>query len=162
VRTITIVAHAGVVTGLAGLFFGILAWNYQSPYGLPMSIGSLVLLVISGGLGWYYGFSPLWQPRGWQEQVEQENNERLIISTQPYPPYLALKARRNGGAQFGTAVYILPAHNEEVDDDAGALYGMQWRTRRDAAEGHQWVVATLRTGSVAELEEFRVRASDGE
>ncbi|HEV8717518.1 MAG TPA: hypothetical protein VGX03_32440 [Candidatus Binatia bacterium] len=62
-RTITIVAHAGVVTSLAGLFFGILAWANNSPYGLPMSLGSVVLLALSGAVGWYYGFSYVgWAP----------------------------------------------------------------------------------------------------
>ena len=69
-RTITILAHAGVVTGFAGLFFGLLAWINNSPYGLPMSGGSTTVLVLSGALGWYYGFSPMWQPYGWEERVE--------------------------------------------------------------------------------------------
>ena len=154
-RTITILAHAGVVTGLAGLFFGALAWTNNSPYGLPMSLGSTVLLVLSGALGWYYGFSPMWQPHGWEEQVEQRG-QTFVVSTQPYPPYLSLKARRSGGAQFGTAVY--PLHGSEVAEDAQALYGMQWRRHYDAEEGHRWVVQTLREGKLAELEDFRARS----
>jgi hypothetical protein len=154
VRTITIFAHAGVVTSLAGLFFGILAWANNSPYGLPMSLGSLVLLVLSGALGWYYGFSPLWQPRGWEEQVES-GGEKFVVSTQQYPPYLSLKARRDNGARFGTAVY--PLHGDEVADDVQALYGMQWRSLHDAEAGHRWVVQTLREGKLGELEDFRAR-----
>ena len=153
-RTITIFAHAGVVTGLAGLFFGILAWSNNSPYGLPMSLGSMVLLVLSGALGWYYGFSPMWQPRGWEEQVEQ-GGQRFVVSTRQYPPYMSLKARRNGGARFGTAVY--PLHDDEVAEDAQALYGMQWRARGDAEEGHRWIVQTLSEGKLEELEDFRAQ-----
>jgi hypothetical protein len=152
VRTITILAHTGVVTGLAGLFFGFLAWANNSPYGLPMSLGSVVLLVLSSALGWYYGFSPMWRPRGWEGRVEHAG-QAFVVSTQQYPPYLSLKARHNGGAQFGTAVY--PLHGDEVAEDAQALYGMQWRVQRDAEEGHRWVVQTLREGKLAELEDFR-------
>ncbi len=155
VRTITIFAHTGVVISLAGLFFGILAWANNSPYGLPMSLGSLVLLVLSGAVGWYYGFSPMWQPRGWEEQVEQ-GGQKFVVSTQQYPPYLSLKARRQGGAQFGTAVYPLPG-GEEVAEDAQALYGMQWRAQDDAEEGHRWVVQLLREGKQEELEDFRTQ-----
>lgn len=154
-RTITILAHAGVVTGLAGLFFGVLAWTNNSPYGLPMSLGSTGLLVVSGALGWYYGFSPMWQPHGWEEQVEQ-GGQMFVVSTQPYPPYLSLKARRTGGARFGTAVY--PLHGDEVAEDAQALYGMQWRQQHDAEEGHRWVVQILREGKLAELEDFCARS----
>lgn len=151
-RTITIVAHAGVVIALAGLFFGILAWVHHSPYGLPMSIGSFTLLALSAALSWYYGFSPMWRPRGWEERVEHAG-QAFVVSTQQYPPYLSLKARRTGGAQFGTAVY--PVHGEEVADDAQALYGMQWREQRDAEEGHRWVVQILGEGKFAELVECR-------
>jgi hypothetical protein len=159
VRTITIFAHAGVVTGLAGLFFGILAWVNNSPYGLPMSLGSLALLALSGAVGWYYGFGPMWQPRGWEEQVEQ-GGQTFVVSTQQYPPYLSLKARRHGGAQFGTAVYLLLG-GEEVAEDARALYGMQWRVQADAEEGHRWVVELLREGKQEELEDFRARPEQG-
>ncbi len=158
-RTITIFAHAGVVTGLVGLFFGILAWANNSPYGLPMSLGSLALLVLSGAVGWYYGFSPMWQPHGWEEQVEQEG-QTFVVSTQPYPPYLSLKARRQGGAQFGTAVYPFLG-GKEVTEDAQALYGMQWRVREDAEEGHRWVVQLLREGKQEELEDFRAQPEQG-
>jgi len=154
VRAITIVAHAGVVSGLAGLFFGILAWANNSPYGFSMSSGSVVLLLASAGVGWYYGFSPMWQPHGWEEQVEQ-GGQKFVVSTQPYPPYVSLKARRRGGAQFGTAVY--PLEGEEVAEDTQALYGMQWRAQQDAAEGHRWVVQLLREGKLEELEDFRAR-----
>jgi hypothetical protein len=159
VRTITIFAHAGVVTGLAGLFFGILAWVNNSPYGLPMSLGSLALLALSGAVGWYYGFGPMWQPRGWEEQVEQ-GGQTFVVSTQQYPPYLSLKAKRHGGAQFGTAVYLLLG-GEEVAEDAQALYGMQWRVQADAEEGHRWVVELLREGKQEELEDFRARPEQG-
>jgi hypothetical protein len=159
VRTITIFAHAGVVTGLAGLFFGILAWVNNSPYGLPMSLGSLALLALSGAVGWYYGFGPMWQPRGWEEQVEQ-GGQTFVVSTQQYPPYLSSKARRHGGAQFGTAVYLLLG-GEEVAEDAQALYGMQWRVQADAEEGHRWVVELLREGKQEELEDFRARPEQG-
>ena len=153
-RTITILAHAGVVTGFAGLFFGLLAWINNSPYGLPMSVGSTTVLVLSGALGWYYGFSPMWQPYGWEERVEH-GGQAFVVSTQQYPPYLSFKARRNGSAQFGTAVY--PLHGDEVAEDTQALYGMQWRVQRDAEEGHRWVVQALRDGKLAELEEFRAQ-----
>ena len=153
-RAITIFAHAGVVISLAGLFFGVLAWTNNSPYGLPMSLGSVVLLIVSAVVGWYYGFSPMWQPRGWEEQVEQ-GGQKFVVSTQPYPPYVSLKARRRGGAQFGTAVYSL--EGEEVAEDIQALYGMQWRGQQDAEEGHRWVVQLLREGKLEELEDFRAR-----
>jgi hypothetical protein len=154
VRTITILAHTGIVIGLAGLFFGTLAWVHNSPYGLPMCLGSLALLGLSTAFGWYYGFSPMWQPRGWEDRVAHAG-KTFVVSTQQYPPYMARPARRAGGAQFGTAVY--PLEGEEVADDAQALYGMQWREQRDAEEGHRWVVHTLREGQWAELEDFRVR-----
>jgi hypothetical protein len=154
-RTATILAHTGVVTGLAGLFFGILAWTYHSPYGLPMSLGSTVLLIISGVLGWYYGFSPLWRPHGWEQKVEHAG-QAFIVSTQPYPPYLSFHAKRNNGARFGTAVY--PLQGEEVAEDVQALYGVQWRERQEAEEGHRWVVQVLHEGKFAELAEFRVGA----
>jgi len=154
VRAITIFAHAGVVISLAGLFFGVLAWTNNSPYGFSMSSGSVVLLIVSAVVGWYYGFSPMWQPRGWEEQVEQ-GGQKFVVSTQPYPPYVSLKARRSGGAQFGTAVYSL--EGEEVAEDIQALYGMQWRGQQDAEEGHRWVVQLLREGKLEELEDFRAR-----
>jgi len=154
VRAITIFAHAGVVISLAGLFFGVLAWTNNSPYGFSMSSGSVVLLIVSAVVGWYYGFSPMWQPRGWEEQVEQ-GGQKFVVSTQPYPPYVSLKARRRGGAQFGTAVYSL--EGEEVAEDIQALYGMQWRGQQDAEEGHRWVVQLLREGKLEELEDFRAR-----
>ena len=153
-RAITIFAHAGVVISLAGLFFGVLAWTNNSPYGFSMSSGSVVLLIVSAVVGWYYGFSPMWQPRGWEEQVEQ-GGQKFVVSTQPYPPYVSLKARRSGGAQFGTAVYSL--EGEEVAEDIQALYGMQWRGQQDAEEGHRWVVQLLREGKLEELEDFRAR-----
>ena len=153
-RAITIFAHAGVVISLAGLFFGVLAWTNNSPYGFSMSSGSVVLLIVSAVVGWYYGFSPMWQPRGWEEQVEQ-GGQKFVVSTQPYPPYVSLKARRRGGAQFGTAVYSL--EGEEVAEDIQALYGMQWRGQQDAEEGHRWVVQLLREGKLEELEDFRAR-----
>jgi hypothetical protein len=158
VRTITIFAHAGVVISLAGLFFGVLAWTNNSPYGFPMSLGSAALLVASGMMGWYYGFSPMWHPRGWEEQVEQ-GGQRFVVSTQQYPPYLSFKAKRYGGAQFGTAVY--PLDKEEVTEDARALYGMQWRIEQDAEAGHRWVVQLLREGKLEELEEFRAQVEEG-
>jgi hypothetical protein len=115
-------------------------------------MGSLTLLALSAALSWYYGFSPMWRPRGWEERVEHAG-QAFVVSTQQYPPYLSLKARRTGGAQFGTAVY--PVHGEEVADDAQALYGMQWREQRDAEEGHRWVVQILGEGKFAELVECR-------
>jgi hypothetical protein len=154
VRTVTILAHSGIVIGLAGLFFGTLAWGHHSPYGLPMCLGSLALLGLSTVLGWYYGFSPMWQPRGWDERVAHAD-KTFVVSTQQYPPYVSRLTRRAGGAQFGTAVY--PLEGDEVAEDAQALYGMQWREQRDAEEGHRWVVHTLREGDWAELEDFRVR-----
>lgn len=151
-RTITIFAHAGVVTGLAGLFFGVLAWVNNSPYGVSMSVGSGILLMLSAAFGWYYGFSPMWQPHGWEERVEHAGH-MFVVSTQPYPPYLSLKARRSNGAQFGTAIY--PLDGDEVAEDARALYGMQWRTWHDAEEGHKWVIQTVREGKMEELADFR-------
>ncbi len=154
-RTATILTHAGVVISLAGLFFGLLAWGYASPYGPPMSLGSALLLLLSGVCGWYYGFRPLWRPHGWEDTVEWDG-QAFAVSTQQYPPYISLKAKRGGGAQFGTAVY--PLHGEEVAEDARPLYGMQWRAARDAEAGHRWVVQMLREGKFGELEAFRAQA----
>lgn len=153
-RAITILAHAGVVTGLAGLFFGVLAWINNSPYGFSMSLGSGALLVLSSVCGWYYGFSPMWQSRGWEEQVEYAG-QVFVVSTQQYPPYISLKAWRRNDAQFGTAIY--PLSGDEIAEDAQALYGMQWRTRRDAEEGHRWVIQTVCEGKMAELKDFRTQ-----
>jgi hypothetical protein len=153
-RTVIIIAHTGVVISLAGLFFGSLAWAYHSPYGLPMWLGSLVLLILSGVFSWYYGVSPIWRPRGWEERVEYEDRTFLVF-TQQYPPYLSLKTKRNSGAQFGTAVYLL--HGNEASEDAQALYGMQWQRRHEAEEGHRWIVQTLCAGRLRELEDFRVQ-----
>ena len=158
-RLITILAHAGVVTGLAGVFFGGLAWMYNSPFGASMTVGSLILLFASGLLGWYYGFSPMWQPRGWEEQVAH-NEDQYIVSTQQYPPYLVRQAKKQGGMQFGTAVYTLPGGDQEVAEEAQALYGLQWREHQEAQEGHQWVVQVLGEGRLSELEGFRPVSGD--
>lgn len=154
VRLITILAHTGVVTGLAGLFFGGLAWLYDSPFGAGMVLGSLVLLFASGLLGWYYGFSPLWRPAGWEEQVTH-NDHHYVVSTQRYPPYLVRQAKKQGGMQFGTAVYAVHAADQEVAEEAQAVYGLQWKELQEALEGHQWVVRVLRQGHLSELEGFR-------
>lgn len=151
-RAATIVAHTGVVFGLAGLFFGLLAWFYHSPYGPPLSFGSALLLLLSGVFGWYYGFRPLWRPRGWEDTVAWAG-QTFIVSTQQYPPYISRKAKRENGARFGTAVY--PLVGEEIADDVLPLYGMQWRIARDAEEGHRWVVHMLREGKFEELQAFR-------
>ena len=159
VRLITIFAHTGVVTGLAGLFFGGLAWVYNSPFGASMALGSFVLLFASGLLSWYYGFSPIWQPRGWEEQVAH-NDQQYIVSTQRYPPYLVRQSKRQGGMQFGTAVYAVHGADQEVAEDAQAEYGLQWREHQEAREGHQWVVQVLGQGRLSELEGFRPVSED--
>ncbi len=151
-RTITIVTHAGVVTGLTILFFGALAWAYHSPYGPWMVSGSLSLLVFSTVCGWYYGFSPLWRPAGWEDRVEAVPVP-FVVSTRRFPPYIVRRARRQDGACFGTAVY--PLEGEEVAEEVEAVYGLQWYQQREAEEGHQWVVGLLRAGKLADLEPFR-------
>ncbi len=158
-RLITILTHTGVVIGLAGLFFGGLAWMYHSPFGAVMVLGSLVLLFASGLFGWYYGFSPLWRPAGWAEEVAH-NDRHYVVSTQPYPPYLVRQAKRQGGMQFGTAVYAVHAADQEVAEEAQAVYGLQWKERQEAQEGHQWVVQVLRQGRLSELEGFRPVSED--
>lgn len=156
-RIITIFTHAGVVIGLAGLFFGSLAWVYNSPYGLGMVLGSLVIFVCSGVFGRYYGFSPMWQPRGWEDVVEALPHG-FVVSTQQYPPYLVRAAKQQDGARFGTAVYAL--EEEEIAEEAQAMYGMQWPQQKQAQEGHRWVVEMLREGKFAELEKYRVQAEE--
>lgn len=151
-RTITIVTHAGLVAGLAGLFFGGLAWAYHSPYGPSMVVGSLSLLVLSAACGWYYGFSPMWRPKGWEDQVEASPLP-FVVSTQQFPPYIVRRAKRQDGACFGTAVY--PLEGEEVADEVQAVYGLQWHQQREAEEGHRWVVGLLRDGNFTDLEPFR-------
>ena len=160
-RTITIFTHAGVVTGLAGLFFGSLAWVYNSPYGLGMMLGSLAIFVCGSVFGRYYGFSPMWQPRGWEDQIDkidaadtaEASPHGFVISTQQYPPYLVRAAKQQDGARFGTAVYAL--EGEEVAEEAQAVYGLQWPQQQEAQAGHRWVVDTLRQGKFAELEKYR-------
>ena len=158
-RLITILAHTGVVTGLAGLFFGGLAWVYNSPFGAGMSLGSLGLLATSAGLGWYYGFSPMWRPHGWEDSVvppqSGEQPQRYVVSTQQYPPYVARQAKKQGGMRFGTAVYALTDDGQEVAEEAPALYGLQWRESEEAREGHEWVKQVLREGRLSELAGFR-------
>ena len=124
-----------------------------------MAIGSLILLLASGLLGRYYGFSPMWQPQGWEEHVTQDDHQ-YIVSTQQYPPYLVRQAKRQGGMQFGTAVYALPEPDQEVDEEAQAVYGLQWREHDEAHEGHQWVVHVLSEGRLSELEGFRPLSGD--
>ena len=158
-RLITILAHTGVVTGLAGLFFGGLAWAYNSPFGAGMSLGSLGLLAASAGLGWYYGFSPMWRPHGWEDSVvppqSGEQPQRYVVSTQQYPPYVARQAKKQGGMRFGTAVYALTDDGQEVAEEAQALYGLQWREPAEARKGHEWVKQVLQEGRLSELAGFR-------
>ena len=160
-RLITILAHTGVVTGLAGLFFGGLAWAYDSPFGVGMSLGSLGLLAASTGLGWYYGFSPMWRPHGWEDAVAtpdppaENQPQRYVVSTQQYPPYVVRQQKKRGGMRFGTAVYALPDDGQEVAEEAPALYGLQWRESEEAREGHEWVTQVLREGRLSELAGFR-------
>jgi hypothetical protein len=158
VRSATILAHAGVVISLAGLFFGLLAWSYDSPYGLPMSLGSTILFLLSGVFSWYYGFHPFWRAHGWEDTVIWAG-QTFVVSTQQYPPYVSLKVQRGSGARFGTAVYRL--QGEEIADDVHPLYGMQWRVARDAKEGHRWVVHILQEGKFEQLEAFRVEVEQG-
>ncbi len=158
-RLITILAHTGVVIGLAGLFFGCLAWMYASPLGAGMALGSLGLLSVSGLLSWYYGFSPVWRPAGWEDPVGH-NGQRYVVLTQQYPPYLVRQAKKQGGMQFGTAVYAVLETDQEVAEDAQASYGLQWRERQEAQEGHQWVVQILSEGRLSELEGFRPVSED--
>lgn len=154
VRTITIFTHAGVVVALAGLFFGGLAWAYNSPYGFSMLVGSSVLLVLSGAFGWYYGFSPMWQPTGWEDQVAASPYP-YVVSTQQFPPYIARAAKQRDGARFGTAVYLL--EGEDVAEEAQPLYGLQWREQAEAEKGHRWVIEMLSQGKLDALEEFRAQ-----
>lgn len=156
-RTITICTHAGVVTGLAGLFFGSLAWVYSSPYGLGMILVSLAIFVCSSMFGRYYGFSPMWQPNGWEDKVEEvkSSSHGFVISTQQYPPYIVRTAKRQDGARFGTAVYAL--EGDEVAEEAQALYGLQWPQQQEAQAGHGWVIEMLRQGRFAELERYRAK-----
>ena len=170
VRTITIFTHAGVVTGLAGLFFGSLAWVYNSPYGLGMMLGSLAIFICGSVFGRYYGFSPMWQPYGWEDKIDQVDTQgdagdkveaaphRFVISTQQYPPYLVRAAKQQDGARFGTAVYAL--EGEEVAEEADALYGLQWPQQQEAEAGHRWVVETLRQGKLSELEKYRAQTQE--
>lgn len=153
-RTITIFAHAGVVVALAGVFFGSLAWAYNSPFGLSMLVGSSILLVLSSAFGWYYGFSPMWQPAGWEDQVAASSHA-YVVSTQQLPPYISWTAKQHDGARFGTAVY--PLEGEEVAEEAQALYGLQWRGQQEAQEGHRWVVQMLSEGKLEALAEFRAQ-----
>ena len=153
-RTITIFAHAGVVVALAGLFFGSLAWAYHSPFGPSMVVGSSVLLVLSSAFGWYYGFSPMWRPAGWEERVTVSSHA-YVVSTQQFPPYISWAAKQHNGVRFGTAVY--PLEGEEVAEEAPALYGLQWRAHQEAQEGHRWVVQMLSEGKFEALEEFRAQ-----
>lgn len=154
-RTITIMTHAGVVSGLTSLFFGGLAWAYHSPYGPWMVGGGLGLLGLSAVCGWYYGFSPMWRAKGWEDQVAASPHP-FVVSTRQFPPYIARRARGQAGARFGTAVY--PLQGEEVAEEARAVYGLQWHQRQEAEDGHRWVVDLLRSGNVAELEPFRAAA----
>lgn len=158
-RLITIIAHTGVVVGLAGIFFGGLAWAYHSPFGPGMLLGSLGLLAASGGLGWYYGFSPMWRPHGWEDLVSGQA-QQYVVSTQQYPPYLARGARTQDGMRFGTAVYAVTDGGREVAENAQALYGLQWQESHKAREGHEWVVRVLREGRDSELEGFRPISDD--
>lgn len=157
-RTITILTHAGVVISLAGLFFGSLAWVYNSPYGLGMTLGSLAIFTCSSIFGRYYGFSPMWQPRGWEDAVEASPHgfHGFVVSTQQYPPYLVRAAKQQDGARFGTAVYAL--EGEDVAEEAQAMYGIQWPQHQEAQAGHRWVVDILRQGKLAELEQYRIQA----
>ena len=159
-RLITILSHAGVVTGFAGLFFGSLAWMYNSPFGAAIAGGGFMLGGAGGLLGWYYGFSPMWQPRGWEEHVTG-TDQLYVVSTQQYPPYLIRQAKKRGGMQFGTGVYTLLEEEDEVAEEAHALYGLQWRERQEAQEGHQWVVQVLSEGRLTELEGFRPISDEG-
>ena len=153
-RIITVLAHAGVVTGLAGLFFGVLAWVYNSPFGLSMALGSLILLCISGAAGRFYGFSPLWRSYGWEDTVTFAQTA-YIVSTQQYPPYLARQKRKEGSMRYGSAVYQIPVVGEDLPEDSEARFGMQWREHDEARQGHQWLVNVIGQGRFSELEPFK-------
>ena len=54
---------------------------YNSPFGIALAVGGLVLCGAGGLLGWYYGFSPMWQSHGWEEHVT-ETDQHYVVSTQ--------------------------------------------------------------------------------
>ena len=119
-----------------------------------MVVGSSMLLVLSSAFGWYYGFSPMWQPTGWEDQVTAPSYT-YVVSTQQFPPYITQAAKQHDRARFGTAVY--PLEGEEVAEEAQALYGLQWREQQEAEKGHRWVIQMLSEGQLDALEEFRAQ-----
>jgi hypothetical protein len=135
---------------LAGLFFGLLALVFGSPYGMSMTLLSLGLLGGSLLVAWFFGFSPLWQPQGWEDSVAS-GERHFVVSTLRYPPYLAL--RRQAPA-FGTAVFL--SSEAGLSEQTPPHYGLHWRDRSEAETGHRWVVETLRRANFAELELYQI------
>ena len=148
VRRITITAHFAVVVGAAGLFFGGLALAFGSPYGLSMLLAGLGLSSGGAFLGWFFGFPPLWRPRGWENAVSRDGR-RFVVSTLPYPPCVSWRRR---APAFGTAVF--PGLHEDPAEPCAAIYGLHWRDRAEAQRGHRWVVDSLENGRFADLEPY--------
>ncbi len=152
-RRVALLTHAGIVLGLGGLFFGLLALAFSSPYGASLSLASLVLLGGSAFFAWFFGFYPLWRPKGWEDDVVSEG-KHFLVSTLPYPPYLSW---RRQGPSFGTAVF--PAGGGEAEEPALPLYGLHWLDRAEAEKGHRWVVEALRRADFADLEPYKAPLS---
>ena len=149
-KLVTILTHTGIVLSLAGLFFGLLALAFGSPYGALMTLAGLGVLWGSVLVAWFFGFSPLWRPQGWEDSVVSEE-KRFIVSTIKYPPYLSLRGQ---APSFGTAVFL--STDGEVSEPDDPLYGLHWRNRSEAETGHRWVVETLRRADLAKLELYRI------
>jgi len=148
-KLVIILTHTGIVLSLAGLFFGLLALAFGSPYGVSMTLMSLGLLGGSALVAWFFGFSPLWQPQGWEDSVVSEG-KRFVVSTLKYPPYLSLHGQ---APAFGTAVFL--STDGEVSEQDHPLYGRHWRSQSEAETGHRWVVETLQRADFAELEPYK-------
>lgn len=149
-RLVTILTHTGIVLSLAGLFFGLLALAFGSPYGAWMTLVGLGVLGGSALVAWFFGLSPLWRPPGWEDSVVSEG-KHFMVSTLKYPPYLSLRGQ---APSFGTAVFL--STEGEVLEQDHPLYGLRWRSRSEAEAGHRWVVERLQEADLAELELYRV------
>jgi hypothetical protein len=149
-KLVTILTHVGIVLSIAGLFFGLLALIFGSPYGMSMTLISSGILGSSLLLAWFFGFSPLWRPPGWENSVTS-GEKHFVVLTLKYPPYLTL--RRQAPA-FGTAVFL--STEDEVSEQTHPHYGLHWRDRSEAETGHRWVVETLQRAGFAELEPYQI------
>ncbi len=152
-KLVAILTHTGIVLSLAGLFFGLLALAFGSPYGMSMTLVSLGVLGSSLLVAWVFGFSPLWQPQGWEDNVSS-GESHFVVSTLKYPPYLTL---RRQAPSFGTAVFRSTV--EGIPEQTYPHYGLHWRDRSEAAAGHRWVVERLREANFAELERYKAGPS---